>query len=146
MTLTRFKDARAGKDGPVSGSIVVFPICFSSGATNTTYTQTIDLPAGMALTLVDINVQADSVTGNPSISVGSAKAGTQIAAAATLTTNLGSLTLKTTAVAAGGILSVQIVNDATADAWDNVTANVVGYVSAPPTSLLQDDRGGQSGY
>lgn len=146
MTLSRFKDARAGKDGPVSGGIVVFPICFSSGATNTTYTQTIDLPAGMALTLVDINVQADSVTGNPSLTVGSAKAGTQFVAAATLTTNLGSLTLKTTAVSAGGLVSVQIANDSTADAWDNVTVSVVGYVSAPPTSLLKSDRGGQSGY
>ena len=145
MALTRFKDARAGKDGPVSGAIQVIPIQFANAATNSTYQQTIDLPAGMALELVSIDVQALGVSGDPQISVGTAKAGTQIAAAATVTTNLGALTLKSTSVSAGGILSVQLAND-TNDSEDSVSVSVVGYVSAPPTSLAQDDRGGASGY
>ncbi len=146
MALTRFKDARAGVDGPVSGSILCIPVQFTNCETNTTYQQTLVLPAGMALTLVDINVQAAGVAGDPQISVGTAKAGTQIAAAATLTTNLGSLTLKSSSVSAGGTLSVQLACDATADVAAAVTANVVGYVSAPPTALAQSDRGGANGY
>lgn len=146
MALTRFKDARAGKDGPVSGSLIVMPVQLTEAVTGTSYQWTLDLPAGMGLELVDINVQAVGVAGNPQVTVGSAKAGTQFVAAATLTTNLGSLTLKSTSVAQGGILSIQVANDATGDVAEAISANVVAYVSHPPTALLQDDRGGQAGY
>ena len=135
MALTRFKDGRTGLDGPVSGALQIIPVQFTALITGTTYQHTVDMPAGMALELVAINVHSAGVAGNPQISVGTAKAGTQIAAAATLTTNLGDLTLKTTVVPAGGILSVQIVNDATGDISDSVSVSVIGYVSAPPTSV-----------
>lgn len=145
MALTRFKDRGSAKDGPVSGAIVCLPVQFSNLATNTTYGHAIDLPAGMAFEIVDINVQALGITSDPSLTVGTAKAGTEIVAAVNVTTNLGSLTLKSTSVSAGGVLSVGIVTD-TGDAADSVSVNVFGYVSAPPTALAQSDRGGSAGY
>lgn len=134
MGLTRFKDARSDKDGPVTGGLIVIPVTFDAGVTNTTYAKLVDLPAGMNIELVAINVRAASVAGNPQLTVGTSAAGTQIAAAATLTTNLGALTLKSTAVT--DLLEVRIVDDASADVFTNVVGTIVAYVSAPPTSLL----------
>lgn len=123
-------------DGPVSGSIQILPVQFTNGATNSTYAHAIDLPAGMQFEITDINVQALGITSDPSLTVGTAKAGTQIVAAVNVTTNLGSATLKSTSVTAGGVLEVRIAND-TGDAFDSIAVNIVGYVTAPPTSLVE---------
>ena len=134
MALTRFKDARSGLDGPVSGALIVIPVQFTSVATNVSVAQTIDLPAGMNLELVAINVQALGITSDPSITVGTAKGGTQIVAATNITTNLGDLTLKATSLTAGGILDIKIITD-TGDSLTSGSVTVFGYVSAPPTSV-----------
>jgi hypothetical protein len=126
-------------DGAFSGALQVIPIQFSNGATGITYSHAIDLPAGMKLRIVAIDVQALGISNDPALTVGSAKAGTQIVATVDLTTNLGSLTLKDVTdsiytTAAGGIVEVQIINDADA-AFASCSVNIYAYVSAPPTSL-----------
>lgn len=127
-------------DAARSGAIQVIPICFSNLATGTAYGHTVDLPAGMKMRIIDINVQALGVSGNPQVTVGSSKAGTQIVAAATLTTNLGSLTLKNTnndsqvEIAAGGLFEVRVTNDGD-DTVDAAIASITAYVSAPPSSM-----------
>lgn len=126
-------------DVPVSGSIQVIPVCFSNLVTNTAYTHTIDLPAGMKMRIVDINVQAIGLTTVVTVQVGSTKAGTEIVAAAAVTTNLGSLTLKSAndddevEIAAGGLISVTVTTDAGA-LLDGAVASITAYVSNPPTS------------
>jgi len=138
MGLTRFYDARAGKDGPVSGAIIVIPVSFDDVANSETVEWSWTPPAGMEVTIVAINVHANAVTSDPTVTVGTSKAGTQIVAAANITTNLGNLTLKgTTApvVTSANTLNVQVVADS-GDAAEAVSVTVVAYVSAPPTSLL----------
>jgi hypothetical protein len=144
LGLTRFKDRGTGLDGPVSGSIIALPVVFSTGSASKTYNYSWDMPAGMNLELVDINVQAVGVGGDPQLTVGTAKGGTQIVAATTLTTNLGSLTLKETSLTAGGILDIQIVDDAVGDAFDSASVTVAAYVSSPPLSLF--NRGDDTGH
>jgi len=145
MALTRFKDARAGKDGPVSGAIIYVPIQFSNCVTNTVYAQAWSPPAGMKVEIVDIDVQALGITSDPSLTIGTAKAGAQIVAAVNLTTNLGSLTLVSTEVDSDDVLDVRITND-TGDIVESASVNMTVYVSGPPTSLAQSDRGGAAGY
>jgi hypothetical protein len=90
----------------------------------------------MQFEIVDINVQSVGIGSDPSLTVGTTKTGTQIVAAVNVTTNLGSLTLKSTSISAGGILDVAVVTDA-GDSADSISVNVVGYVSAPPTSVTE---------
>jgi hypothetical protein len=134
MALTRFKDARSGKDGPVSGAIIVIPAYFDDIANSETAHFSWSPPAGMKVEIVDIYVVANTVTSDPALTVGTALAGTQIVAATNVTKTLGSLTLKSNAVTAGDTLDVRIVADGT-DAAEAVSATITAYVSAPPTSL-----------
>lgn len=142
MGLTRFKDARANKDGPVSGAIVIIPIAFGAMLTNVTEAYSWSPPTGMSIEIVAINVQAQAVTSDPALTIGTAKAGAEIVAAVNVTTNLGDLTLVSTAVTSGDVLDVRIVTD-TGDALPGGAAvTIVAYVSAPPTSLLiRGDQG-----
>ena len=135
MALTDFKDARTGLSGPVAGALVVIPFCFSNGTTGITYAHTLDMPAGMNLELVAIDVNAVGITSDPSLTIGTSKAGTQIVAAANVTTNLGALTLKATSLTAGGELDIRVINDGADDDFDAITVTVFAYVSAPPTSV-----------
>lgn len=131
-----------GRDGdvPSSGGIQVIPICFSNLLTNTAYGHTVDLPAGMSMRIIDINVQAIGITTVITVQAGTTKAGTEIAAAAALTTNLGSLTLKGTndddevAIAAGGLFEIRVITDAGA-ILEGAIASVTAYVSSPPNSM-----------
>lgn len=134
MALTRFKSRETGLDGPVSGAIFVESIQFAGLLTNTTYAHSWAPPAGLAIKLVDIDVQAVGITSDPALTIGTAKAGTQLVAAVNLTTNLGSLTLKDTVVDSDDVLDVRIVTDA-GDAVDGVSVTITGYLSAPPDSL-----------
>ena len=125
---------------PSCGGIQVIPICFSNLATGTSYGHTVDLPAGMKMRIIDINVQAIGLTTVVTVQAGSAKAGTEIVAAVAVTTNLGSLTLKDTndddevEIAAGGLFEIRVITDAGA-LLDGLVANVTAYVSSPPTSM-----------
>ncbi len=134
MALTRFYDRNTGRDGPVSGALQVIPVSYATVGTNT-YAWSWSPPAGMSFYIMDIYAACVAVTSDPSISVGTTKAGTEIVAAVNLTTNLGSLTLKTNAVTAGDILDVRITADS-GDGAEGASITITGYVSAPPTSLL----------
>ena len=145
MALTRFKDARKGEDGPVSGAIQCISVGFDDVAANETVSRRVEMPAGAAFEITDIKVSADSVTSDPSLTIGDTDAGTQVVAAVNVTTNLGALTIKDGTIDAGGFADVVIVADA-GDAAESVSVSIWGYVTKPPTSVLQDDRGGASGY
>jgi len=133
MALTRHYDRQSGKDGPVSGALFVAPINFTEGVTGT-YAHSVQLPAGMNLELVSVNVQASGIANTPSLTVGTAKAGAEIVAAVNVTTNLGDATLVSSSVTSGDVLDVRVVN-AAGDTFDSVSVNLIGYVSAPPTSV-----------
>ena len=142
MALTRFKDARADKDGPVSGAIIVIPLAFAAMLTNLTQSFSYAPPAGMQLDIVSINVQSGAVTSDPALTIGTAKAGAEIVAAVNLTTNLGNLTLVSSVIPAGSVLDVRIVTDTGDSFVDGASVTITGYVSKPPTSLLiRGDQG-----
>lgn len=134
MGISRFHDPISDKDGPVSGALQIIPIQFSEGATGTAYAQSMQFPAGQGFEIVAIDVQALGITSDPSITVGTAKAGAQIVAAVNASTALGSLTLVSTSVPEGGMLEVRVTNDA-GDAFESIGVTVYGYLSAPPTSV-----------
>jgi hypothetical protein len=141
MGITRFKDARADKDGPVSGAIIVIPVVFDDIANSETAHWSWAPPAGMEITLVAINVQANAITNDPKITVGTAKAGTEVVASVTVATALGELTLKSSVVTSGDVLDVRVVADGD-DVAESVSATITAYVSKPPTSLLtRGDQG-----
>lgn len=135
MGLSRFYSRESGRDGPVSGALQVISVGFDDIANNETVHRQIKLPAGMAFYIVDIQVYSGTVTSDPSITVGTAAAGTQIVAAVNAATALGALTLKSNAVTAGDRLDVRVVADA-GDAAENLSVTISGYVSAPPDSEL----------
>ena len=142
MALTRFKDARAGKDGPVSGAIIVMPIAFAPMLTNKTQFLAWSPPAGTKLEIVDIDVQSGAITGDPKLTVGTAKAGAEIVAAVTVATALGSVTLVSTEVTSGDVLDVRLVTDTGDVIADGTSVVITAYVSGPPTSLLiRGDQG-----
>jgi hypothetical protein len=145
MALTRFKDARKGEDGPVSGAIMCIPVSFDDVANNETVSQRIELPAGAAFEITDIKVSADSVTSDPALTIGDTAAGTQVVASVNVATDLGALTIKDGTIDAGGFIDVVCVADA-GDAAESVSISIWGYLTAPPTSVLQSDRGGAAGY
>lgn len=136
MSLTRFYDRSSDKDGPVSGAIIVIPITFDDVAASETVEWSWTPPAGMQVTIVAANVHANAVTSDPTVTIGSTKAGTQVAAATNITTNLGNLTLKAAGldITSSETLNVQVVADS-GDAAEAVSVTLVAYVSAPPTSL-----------
>ena len=142
MALSRFKDARADKDGPVSGAIIVIPVALAAMLTNTTDFWAYSPPAGMKLEIVSINVQSGAVTGDPKLTVGTAKAGAEIVASVTVATGLGDATLVSTAVTSGDVLDVRVVTDTGDVIADGTSVTITAYVSAPPTSLLiRGDQG-----
>lgn len=142
MALTRFKDARADKDGPVSGAILIVPVAFAAMLTNTTDFWAYAPPTGMQLDIVSINVQSGAVTGDPKLTVGTAKAGTQVVAAVTVATGLGDATLKTTVIPSGSVLDVRVVADTGDSIVSGTSVTITGYLSKPPTSLLiRGDQG-----
>lgn len=132
--LTRFYDRISGQDGPVSGALVVISVGFDDVANNETVSRRIDLPAGMSFEVTDVVVSADAITDNPSLSIGSTAAGTQVVAAVAVTTDLGALTIKEGTIAAAGFIDVVLVADA-GDAAESVSVSIVGHVAAPPTSV-----------
>ena len=141
MALTRFKDARADKDGPVSGAIIVIPVQFDDVANGETVHFSWAPPTGMSVEIVDINVHASALTTTVTATVGTVKAGTQVVAGVVLTTNLGSVTLKETSITSDDVLDVRLVAAAGGDA-ESVSATMTVYVSDPPTSLLiRGDQG-----
>jgi hypothetical protein len=136
MALTRFKDARADKDGPVSGAIIVIPLAFAAMLTNKSQYFSYAPPTGMQLDIVSINVQSGAITGDPKLTVGTAKAGAEIVAAVTVATNLGDATLVSSVVPSGSVLDVRIVTDTGDVVADGASVSITAYVSKPPTSLL----------
>lgn len=136
MGLTRFKDARADKDGPVSGAIIVIPLAFAAMLTNKSQYFSYAPPAGMQLDIVSINVQSGAITGDPKLTVGTAKAGAEIVASVTVATNLGDATLVSSVIPAGSVLDVRIVTDTGDVVADGASVSITAYVSKPPTSLL----------
>jgi hypothetical protein len=142
MGITRFKDRVTGKDGPVSGAIIVIPVSFAAMLTNVSQYWSWSPPAGMKIELISIDVRSGAVTSDPALTVGITKAGTQLVAAVNVTTNLGVLTLKATEVTSGDILDVRIVTDTGDAVADGASATITAYVSAPPTaSLTRGDQG-----
>jgi hypothetical protein len=145
MALTRFKDARKGEDGPVSGALQCIAITFDDVANSETVSHRVVLPAGASFRVTDITAGADAITGDPQLTVGTSAAGTQVVATVSLTTNLGAATVKVYTPAVAGMIDVVLVADS-GDVAESAYINIFGYMSNPPTSVLQDDRGGQKGY
>jgi hypothetical protein len=145
MALTRFKDARSGKDGPVSGALQCISVGFDDVANSETVSRRVEMPAGAAFEITDIKVSADSVTGDPALTIGDTAAGTQIVATVSVTTDLGALTIKDGVIDAGEFADVVLVADS-GDVAESVSVSIWGYVTKPPTSVLQSDRGGAAGY
>jgi len=134
--VTRFKRRVTGSttiDGPVSGALVAIPFQFPAGANGVTATQTLDLPAGMTFKVVSITIRVVTLASDPSLTVGTTVGGGQIVAAVNVTDGLVATLIATDVT---DLLSVVIVNDAD-DSYANCTVTVVGYISAPPTSLVE---------
>jgi hypothetical protein len=91
----------------------------------------------MKYRIISINVQVATLAGDPQISVGSTVGGAERVAAATVADGDLTLIAGQEDVAAGGIISVTVVNDGVGDGFDSMTVTVYGYVSAPPTSELK---------
>lgn len=133
MAITRFYDRASGRDGPVSGAIQVIhvPIAVIGAAT---LIHRVNMPAGMSFEITDAEFSADGISATPDLTLGDTAAGTQVAASVALTTDLGAVTIKDGTIDAGGFLDITVV----ATASDTVTLGnltIVGYVSAPPTSI-----------
>jgi hypothetical protein len=145
MALTRFKDGRKNEDGPVSGALQCIPITFDDVAASETVSHRVVMPSGSRFRVTNVTAGADAITGDPQLSIGTTAAGTEIVNAVSLTTNLGAATVRAYTPAATGMIDVVLVADAD-DAAESAYINLWGYLIAPPTSVLQDDRGGQKGY
>lgn len=137
MALTRFKDARSGADGPVSGALL--PITASREATAAGDEFVITLPAGCGFRVTDVTMGADGVAGN--VQVGTTAGGEQILAATTAAVDLAEALSSPVDVAAGGQIFVQF-----SGVCAEVTVAIWGHYTSPPSSVLQDDRGGSAGY
>lgn len=138
MTLTRFYDPVSGVDGPVSGALQIISVGFDDVANSEVASRQINLPAGMGFEITDIKVSADAVTSDPTLTIGSTAAGTQVVAGVAVTTNLGALTIKEGTIAAAGLIDVVLTADA-GDVAESVSVTIVGYVTSPPSSV--PDRG-----
>jgi len=134
--LTRFYDRISGQDGPVSGALQLIPVSFDTAmVTNVTQYRQFHFPAGMGFEITDIEIFCGTVTSDPSVSVGSTAAGTQVVAAANLATGANVLTIKEGTIAAGGLIDIRIVTDNGDAIALPVSINVVGYNTSPPTSV-----------
>jgi len=122
------------QDGPVSGAIQVIQVTLDDVANNETASSRVTFPPGCSFYISDIYAGADSVTSDPSLTIGTSAAGTQIAKAVNLTTNLGAVTLKQNDVSAGSFIDIVLVADA-GDAAESVYLTITGYITAPPTTL-----------
>ncbi len=136
MSVTRFKDARAGYDGPVIGSLQILTAQFDTVAGTTTPRVDIDLPAGMRFRVTDATFRAQSVTSTPEITIGTIAASSSLVATVAAATLLGPLTLKAAGqhYASGDVIRVTI----TAGSGDALTKGVVtlvGHVSDAPASV-----------
>jgi len=145
MALTRFKDARKGEDGPVTGALQCIAISFDDVANSEVVSHRVVLPAGASFRVTDITAGADAITSDPTLTVGTSAGGTQIVAGVALTTNLGAATVKAYTPAVAGMIDVVLTADS-GDVAESAYINIWGYLIAPPTSVLQDDRGGAAGY
>lgn len=135
MASTRFK-GRNGVTGPVIGALQCIPVLFDDVANDETVSQRIKLPAGAGFEIVEINVSADAVTSDPSLTIGTSSAGTQVVAAVDVTTDLGALTIKEGTVGAGGFIDIVAVADA-GDAAESVSINVWGHLTSEPTATAK---------
>jgi hypothetical protein len=132
--LTRFYDRISGQDGPVSGALQVISVGFDDVAASETVSRRVELPAGMSFEITDIKASADSITGDPQLTIGSTAAGTEVVATVSLTTDLGALTIKEGTIVAAGFIDVVLVADS-GDAAESASISIVGHVAAPPTSV-----------
>lgn len=135
MGSTRYK-GRDGVTGPVIGALQCIPILFDDVANSETIRQRIELPTGSGFEVTDIKVSAGSVTGDPSLTIGVSAAGTEVVAAATVTTDLGSLTIKDGTADAGEFLDVVLVADA-GDAAESVSISLWGHITSEPSSVAK---------
>ena len=145
MTLTRFKNGRTGEDGPVTGSLICIPVNFDDVAASEVVSHRVVMPAGAKFRVTHISAGADSVTSDPSLTVGTSAGGTEIVATVNLTTALGAATVKTYTPAAAGMIDVVLTADS-GDAAESVYISVWGYLIEPPTTLLTAGRGNAAGY
>ena len=130
--VTRFYDRSIDGDGPVSGAIQCFQLHVPS-VTNTSVTQQVNLPAGMAFEITDIMFTAAAIGATPKLQIGTAASGVQIVAEVSATTNLGALTI-CTPEAAGGDIHVTVIGTAS-DTVTEGNLTFVGHVLSPPTSV-----------
>jgi hypothetical protein len=103
MALTRFKDARAGADGPVSGALL--PITASREATAAGDEFVITLPAGCGFRVTDVTLGADGVAGD--IQAGTTAGGVDILPATAAAVDLAVALAAPVDVPAGGQIFVQ---------------------------------------
>lgn len=130
MSATHFK----GRDGsPVVGALQCIPVILDDVANDETVSARIKMPAGCGFEITEISVSADSVTSDPSLTVGSSAAGTEVVAAVDVTTNLGALTIKEGTISAGGFIDIVAVADS-GDAAESVSICVWGYPTSVPTA------------
>jgi hypothetical protein len=88
----------------------------------------------MQFEVIAAYAMANTITSDPSLTIGTSAAGTQIVAAVNLTTALGDLTIKTMSVTPGDTLDVRIVSDAGDKAVD-AAITIIGYCSKPPSNI-----------
>jgi len=149
MALTRFKDARAGVDGPVSGALQSFSVEFLAiTASETDEKIAVQLPTGMQMEVTDVSSFSGAVgAAGALLSVGTESDGEQIVADVAMVAGAMQHTIVEGSVGAAGAIYVQIVGGAsTGTVAVPICVTITGYVSAPPTSVLQSDRGRQAGY
>lgn len=149
MALTRFKDARKGEDGPVSGALQSFTIDFDAiVASETDEKIAVSLPAGCSFEVTDIISFSGAVgAAGALLGIGTASNGEQIVADVAMVAGRMDHTIVEGTVAAAGQIYVQIVGGAsTGTVAVPISVTVTGYMIAPPTSVLTDGRGGQAGY
>lgn len=131
--VTRFYDRSIDGDGPVSGAIQCFQLHVPS-VTNTSVTQQVNLPAGMAFEITDIMFTADAIGDTPKLQIGTTGSGEEIVAEVTATTDLGALTIVEGTIAAGGDIHVTVICTAS-DTVTQGNLTFVGHVLSPPTSV-----------
>jgi hypothetical protein len=126
---------RTGKDNPVSGAIMAFPIQFDDVAAGETVAYQWSPPAGMNVEIISADARCTAHTGTALLTVGTSAAGTQLVAPVTLTTTLGALTLKANSITPGSTLDVRIVAGG-GEAVESASVTLVAYCSVPPDAAF----------
>jgi len=139
--MTRFYDRANDRDGPVSGAFcpIVVPLAglpAAGAANNGVYNAVVQLPTGAKYQVTHVTVFCGTVTSDPTLAVGTSLAGTQIVNTVNLVVGANQLTVKSYAAAATGQIHVVMTADANDAAADPVGVTLWGYMSAPPTSML----------